>query len=362
MRIGNLGLQSGRFFNLVLLATILTGCMVGPNFSSPEVPIQKQWMECTNDFITCGDSFRVAWWTYFNDPVVDQLIELAVEQNFTLKTACWRVLESRAELGFSIGEFFPQLQEAVGSATRFKVSKNAPNSRFSDLQYWDFITGLQAAWELDFWGRFRRGIESAEESYIASFANYEDILVFLLGDVATNYVTIRTIESRIEIVKKNIALQQRSLEIVEARWKAGVVTELDVQQAKNLLYDSRARLPVLENDLRVTKNALAVLLGLPPDRVDCILTKPGPIPQTPHSLSVGIPAQLLCRRPDVRRAFHVAAAQSARIGIAVSDLLPRLSIRGFIDFESSADTRATSVGGGGNLFESKSLTYFFGIN
>ncbi len=126
------------------------------------------------------------------------------------------------------------------------------------------------------------------------------------------------------------------------------------------VYGAESRLPVLENELRVAKNALAVLLGTTPDKVDSIVGKPGPIPKAPLTLAVGIPAELLCRRPDVQRALHEAAAQSARIGIATSDLLPRLSISGFIGFESSADTRSTKTGGGGKLFDSKSLTYFFG--
>lgn len=342
------------------LTLLACACKVGPDFSPPCILTEEEFRECDNFHISCEDPFRFAWWSYFDDPILNCLIAMAEEQNLTLRAACMRILEARAVLGIAVGEFFPQLQEAVGSATRFKLSKHLPNSSVDgDFQFWDYIVGLQAAWELDFWGRFRRGIEAAEESYFASIANFQDVLVLLLSDVASSYVAIRTLEERLAILMRNIAVQQRSLEIATARWEAGAVTELDVQQAKTLLYSTQSRMPVLENELQRSKDALAVLLGLTPDRVDCILTEPGSIPVAPATIAVGLPAELVCRRPDVRRAFYVAASQSAKIGIAISDLLPRISISGFIGFESS-DSNSTFTGGGGKLFENKSLTYFFG--
>jgi len=341
------------------LLFLLTGCLVGPNFSPPDVQVESEWMMCQDERILCDDPFRSAWWSYFEDPTLNCLVEFAITQNLNLKEAGMRVLESRAELGIAVGEFFPQLQELVGTAERVKVSKNAPNSRFGDLQYWDFISGLQVAWELDFWGRFRRGIESADEFLYATVADFQDVMVILLSDVAATYVAMRTIESRIEILERNIKLQERSLEIVEARWRAGMVTDLDVQQAKTLVYSTRSRLPVLENELCHAKNAMAVLLGTVPNQVDSIIPPSTYIPIAPPEIAVGIPAELLCRRPDVRRALHIAAAQSAQIGIAVSDLLPRFSLTGFIGFESTT-SGSTKTGGGGKFFDSKSLTYNFG--
>ena len=162
-----------------------------------------------------------------------------------------------------------------------------------------------------------------------------------------------------KFLKQNIELQQRSYEIALARWNAGMVTELDVKQAESFLLSTRSRLPVLENELRLSKNALGVLLATTPDLVDEFFVQNAEIPDISQNLAVGIPAQLLCRRPDVKRALHIAAAQSARIGIAVSDLLPRISVNGFIGFEASTSFRK-QPGANGHLFDAKSLTYFFG--
>ena len=345
----------------LLMSLMIVGCMrVGPDFHVPCAPSEESWMECEEDRIDCSEEVFDAWWLQFRDDKLTELIRLAEERNVNLKIAAFRVLGARALLGIAIGEWFPQLQELVGDATRFRLSRNMPNSLFADTNYWDFNVGLSVAWELDFWGRFRRGIESARDGFFASYANYQDVLVILQADVASTYVDIRTLEERIEIVKHNIKVQERSLEIVMARWEAGVVTELDVQQARTLLFSTQARLPRLEADLRVVKNALAFLLGLTPDELICVLDEPGKIRVAPKNIGVGIPAELLSRRPDIRRAVHLAASQSARIGIAVSDLLPRISIGGFIGFESSADISTTKTGGGGSLFSGDSFTYFLG--
>lgn len=350
-----------RILCFLLFLFACSACKVGPDFRTPYALVEEEFLNCQNKKISCFDPFRNEWWSYFNDPLLNSLITTAREQNLSLKTVGMRILEARAILGIAIGEFFPQLQECVGSAEKVKLSKHRPNTPLgADFQYWDFIVGLQAAWELDFWGRFRRGIESAQGIFLASIDNYQDVLVLLLSDVATNYVLIRTLQERIEILKQNIALQKRSLEIVTARFNAGAVTELDVQQAKTFLYSTRSRLPVLENELQQVKNSLAVLLGTTPERTTSLFEDSGKIPVPPQTIAVGVPAELLCRRPDVRRALHLAAAQCANIGIAVSDLLPRISISGFIGFESSADIHTTYYGRGGRLFENKSLTYFFG--
>ncbi len=338
----------------------MTGCLVGPNFKQPDMSVQCEWMECENERIVCEAPFREAWWSYFEDPMLNCLIEMATGQNLTLKQAGMRVLEARAEMGIAVGQFFPQLQQLVGSAQRVKVSENAPNAAFIDHNYWDFISGLQVAWELDFWGRFRRGIEAADENLLATEANFQDVLLILISDVASAYVQMRTFESQVEILERNIKLQTRSLEISEARWRGGMVTDLDVQQAKTLLYLTKARLPDVTNNLRQTKNALAVLLGMLPDQMDGLITPSTYIPVAPPEIAVGIPAELICRRPDVRRAMHVAASQSAQVGIAVSELLPRISLTGFIGFEYAAATGSRVTGTEGGFFDIKSLTYSVG--
>ncbi len=343
----------------ILGLLLLTGCLVGPNFSPPEPLVECEWMECENKQIRCNDPFCSAWWDYFEDPDLNSIIGIAAAQNLSLKEAGMRVLQARAERGIAVGEFFPQLQQIVGSAQRYKISEAAPNTFAADLNYWDFISGLQVAWELDFWGKFRRGIEAANENLMATVANFQDVMVLLFSDVAATYVNMRTLQARIEILYRNIALQERSLEIVEARWRAGMVTDLDVQQARTLVFGTKSRLPVIETELCHAKNALAVLLGTVPDQIDCLIPYSAHIPSAPREIAVGIPAELLCRRPDVRRALHIAAAESAQIGIAVSELLPRISLNGFIGLEYS-DSPLTKMRGDSKVLDVRNVTYIFG--
>ncbi|MCH9608907.1 MAG: Toluene efflux pump outer membrane protein TtgI [Chlamydiales bacterium] len=340
---------------LLILTLFLTGCLkVGPNYKPPEAPIQTAWK---------GGEVEEPldqWWTVFKDTQLEELIYFARKQNLSLKIAAWRVIQARALLGIAVGEFFPQTQEIVGDVDRVKISKNAPNSRVIDRLYWNFDLALDIAWELDFWGKFRRVIESAEEDLLVTEADYNDALVILLGDVASTYIEIRTIEERIAILERNVAVQKRSLEIVQARFRAGMVTELDVQQAKTLLFTTRARLPILLAELEVGKNALATLLGVTPSETEHYLTRSGAIPQAPTTIAVGIPCTLLCRRPDIRAAYHRAGAQSARIGVAVAELLPSISLTGFFGLETTGDTTSDKVAGNKKMFSSDSWTYTYG--
>lgn len=346
---------------LTIAICVLSGCMkVGPNFQRPFSQTYSSWLDQEGGHVDdCSQSY-CEWWKVFGDPILDELIRYAVEQNLTLRGAGMRILEARAVLGIAIGEWFPQTQDAVGSAERVRLSANAPNTSGVDLKYQDYQMGGIAIWELDFWGKFRRGIDAAGQEYCASIANYQDVLTLLLAEVASSYVTLRTINERIGIVERNVKIQERSLQIVDARFRAGMVTELDYQQAKAFLNDTQSRLPALMIQERKAKNALAVLLGVTPNCVEEVLKEPGVIPNAPRSICAGIPGEVICRRPDIRRAYHQAAAQCSRIGVAMSDLYPHISITGFVGLESSGSTRSTATGSGGKFWSSDSFNYFFG--
>jgi NodT family efflux transporter outer membrane factor (OMF) lipoprotein len=345
----------------IVTMCILSGCMkVGPNFSRPYTQTYCHWLEQDGEHVEDCSECYCDWWKVFNDPTLNELIEYAVAQNLTLRGAGMRILEARAVLGIAVGEWFPQTQNAVGSAQRVRLSANSPNSVGADLKYQDYQMGGAAIWELDFWGKFRRAIDSASEEYCASIANYQDVLVLLLGEVASTYVQLRTIDERIEIVKNNVKIQERSLQIVDVRFRAGMVTELDYQQAKAFLTDTQARMPALIVEQRRAKNALAVLLGMTPNYIEAMLPEPGLIPVAPRTICAGIPGEMMGRRPDVRRAYHQTAAQCARIGVAMADLYPHISIAGFVGLESSGSTRSTASGGGGKFWSSNSFNYFFG--
>ncbi len=356
-------IKIARFITVSLLLLLPVSCIkVGPDFKKPCPKKQCDWLESGEYHVFREQENLQEWWKVFQDPVLDRLINTALAQNLTLKGSGMRILEARALLGIAIGELFPQEQFADGSALKVELSKNTPNTALADLTYSNYKLGFRAIWELDFWGKFRRAIESAQSEYFASVENYGDVKVLLLGDVAATYVAFRTAQERIVIVEKNVKTQSRSLEIVDARFRAGMVTELDLQQAKSILEDTKSRLPALEIDARQARNALAVLVGTTPEGIESLVDGDELIPTPPQHIAAGIPAQLLQRRPDIRRALYQTAAQSARIGVAMADLYPHLSIAGSIGLESSGSTLSTNSGGGGKIFSSDSFNYFVGPN
>ncbi|ORJ60689.1 transporter [Geothermobacter hydrogeniphilus] len=338
--------------------------MVGPDFVKPEAPVADSWLDQTGTQLRPEAEQRPEWWQLFNDPVLNDLIKKAYQQNLDLQVTGLRVLEARAQLGLVTGQFYPQQQRVGGGATIINGSKNGANTLQADLNYTDYTAGFDAAWELDFWGKFRRGIEAADAGYIAAIASYDDVLVALTAEVARSYTLIRELQERIAIANENIAIQKRSLEIARARFEGGLVTELDVQQAVSLLRDTQALVPRLETVLRQTTNALSTLLGMPPSNLDDLLAGPPKIPQVPAEVAVGVPAELLRRRPDVRRAELQAAAQSALIGVARADLYPHFSLVGSIGLRSSNAglTKAGGIGGSSfsDLFNGDSLELFAG--
>ena len=358
--------------SFVILAVSLSGCtMVGPDFVTPEAPVAKVWLETKDTKVLSEPDDHSDWWTNFNDPVLDSLIETAFQQNLPLQIFGMRILESRAALGIAVGNLYPQLQQFRTDATVNQTSDHVPGGALGDTFFGNYVTGFDVAWEIDVWGRFRRGIESADAELIATVANYDDLVVTLTAEVARAYVLIRTFEERLEIAKENVTIQKRSFHIAEVRFKHGLVTELDVTQAHSLLRNTQASIPALEIGQRQAKHALSVLLGLPPYDLHDMLDGPQLIPTAPATVAVGIPTDLLRRRPDIRVAELQAAAQSARIGIAASDLYPAFSLFGFIGLQSSDSSGITSNALGqtfnltndvnfGDLFDTDSLTYSIG--
>jgi NodT family efflux transporter outer membrane factor (OMF) lipoprotein len=289
--------------------------------------------------------------------VLDTLIDTAYAQNLPLQIAGLRILEARAELGIATGQLYPQVQQASGSATAVQLSENSPNyNPLLEDSFMDYQAGFDAAWELDFWGRFRRGIEAADANLAATVADYDSALVSLTAEVARVYVTIRTLEERLAIALNNIDLQKESLRIATVRYDNGATTELDVQQALTNLSETQATVPTLKRALRQAKNALSTLLGMLPSDLKDMLGPPGIIPVAPENVATGVPAELLRRRPDVRSAELQAALQSALIGIAETDLYPSFTLAGSIGYQSS-DTGGSSAG---DLFDSDSFRFAAG--
>jgi NodT family efflux transporter outer membrane factor (OMF) lipoprotein len=352
-------------FGLVAVIFLATGCtMVGPDFVKPEAPVEKEWMEAREPEIKTEPSDYKEWWSVFNDPVLNSLVEQAYQQNLPLQISGIRILQARAQLGAVVGNLYPQLQQGRGGADYTKISENAPNTLNSDDSFWQYNAGFDAAWELDVWGKFRRAVESGVANLETSIANYDDVLVSLTAEVARTYVLLRTFEERLDIARENVGIQQRGLQIAEVRFKAGAVTELDVVQAKALLRNTEAFIPRFEAAIRQAKNALAILMGVLPGEIDYMLGGAKLIPKTPPEVVVGIPAELLRRRPDIQLAEYQIATQTPLIGVSKAELFPAFQLFGSIGFASSNSRNTISGGQNGSsfsdLFDSDSLEFFGG--
>jgi NodT family efflux transporter outer membrane factor (OMF) lipoprotein len=341
---------------LLVCAILPAGCTkVGPNYVRPETSVSPNWLDAQDARLETYSAQYGAWWEVFNDPILNRLIERAYHDNLSLKIAGVRVLEARAQLGITVGFLYPQTQQASGSVTYNRIpsagglgsgstsgvsntsgsSSSTGSGSSSSFSYWRDQIGLDVAWEIDFWGRFRRAIESDEANLLSFVADYDSTLVTLIGDVAGYYIQIRTLEKRLEIAWQNLDIQRESLKIAETRLAGGVSTERDVEQARTLLFNTQAAIPTLEAQLQQAKNALSVLLGLPPGNLTGILAGASGIPAPPPTAAVGIPADLLRRRPDVRSAELQAVAQSAQIGVAKAELFPAFSLNGSFGFTST---------------------------
>jgi NodT family efflux transporter outer membrane factor (OMF) lipoprotein len=321
------------------------GFKVGPNYCPPAAPVASEWIDYADPRVKSEEQQLCHWWSVFNDPTLDSLIQTAYDQNLTLRAAGARIIEARALRGIAVGNLFPQEQFAFGEYSRIKLSTNVANPPLSAwFSEWTF--GLSGTWELDFWGRYRRAIEAADAELDASVEDYDDVLVVLLSDVAATYVEYRTFQQRLTYARANVAIQRLSFQLATDKFEAGATTERDTFQAKQILEETEALIPALEIGRRQAANRLCVLLGMPPRDLDAILGAGSGIPVAPTEVVVGVPADLVRRRPDVRRAERLVAAQSARIGVAMSDLYPHFSVLGTIGVEAEQF---------GDLFKSGSM-------
>jgi NodT family efflux transporter outer membrane factor (OMF) lipoprotein len=335
---------------------LITGCKtVGPDFEKPDAPVADTWLNTQDSRVNTSEAAYQDWWDVFEDPVLSTLVDTAYRQNLSLQVAGLRVMEARAQLGIATGLKYPQSQSVGGGYAYSRSSINAPPlaSLPDDVVQGIDRTGgvwsasFDAAWEADIWGKFSRGVEAADASLAASMLNYDAVLVTLTGDVAALYTSIRTLEERLVYARNNVALQRQALDLANTRFKLGATSELDVQQATGLLYNTEALIPALELNRDRNQNTLSFLLGMPPSDLGNLLGTNGKIPDAPESAAVGVPADLLRRRPDVRAAEMAAAAQSASIGISKADLYPSFVLAGSIgvaggSFTDQFDSGATT--------------------
>lgn len=329
----------------VLVALLATGCApVGPDFQRPDAPWLDHWRVELLAPTTASQPQAAAspqyedWWRVFEDPALDQLVQLAQRANPSVAIAGARIMEARAQLGVAGSGLYPQLQQLSGSA--FQIGESVDDA--PDQSFASYGAAFDIAWEMDFWGKYRRGIEAADANYFASIAQYDDVQVLVAAQAASLYTSIRTIEQRLRITQDNAALQKRSLEITERLYSSGNESELDVQQAKSLYLGTIATIPELESGLRQAQNALNTLLGRPPGPVP-EMAAGAQIPEAGLEVIVDLPASLLRRRPDVRSAETLLAAQSALVGVSQAALYPSIALVGTVGLSATSLTSSSTT-------------------
>lgn len=326
---------------LLLGAFGVGGCVrLGPDFQPQQTPWVEHWstpaLEQATEAQPQPDLRQ--WWQVFADPTLERLIAEADAHNAGVQVAGLRVMEARAQLGIALAGRYPQLQQ-VGADVLYTDSRQAGGRNPPSNRFWQYSAGFDIGWELDFWGRFSRAIESADAAYFASRANHEDVLVLLHAQMAQSYFALRTAEARLRIARDNAQLQKRSFEITERLFKSGESDELDLQQAKTQYLATLSSIPDFESQIMLTRNALAVLIGRAPGpmpELPELADHEGVIPLIDRAVLQDVPANLLLRRPDIRAAELQVAAQSALIGVAQADLYPSLTLLGSIGWSSSS--------------------------
>lgn len=338
---------------VVIIWAFLSSCApVGPDFVKPEFDEAEQWSKTVSSELATAKPEMEKWWQVFNDPVLNTLVERAHKNNNTTEIAALRVLEARAQLGIAVGTLYPQSQRALGDASYIST----PDNTGFGTSDWSYNLGASAVWEIDFWGKFRRGIESADAAFMASVAAYDQALVLLTAAVVDTYTIVRTAEEQLRIAYQNEALQQKSYDIATVLYKNGETSELDMQQAYTLLLSTQASIPAFETQVIQTQNVLSVLLGQQPGSVNAQLLEKTGIPTLPDEISIGFPADMLRHRPDVRQAELFAMAQNARVGIAEAQLYPSFSLVGSIGLVSGGAAGNSF----GDLFDSDAVGYSVG--
>lgn len=335
----------------ILLATLgltlaltlgLAGCaLVGPDYSPPDITAPAAWQASLEGGLRTGpaDPRDLAeWWRALNDPVLDSLMQRAVTGSLDLKAAKARVREARARRGVSEADLLPSV-DGSASASHSTSSSETGTGTSREL----YSAGLDASWELDIFGGVRRSVESAQAQLESAQAGLNDVLVSLMAEVALGYLDVRTYQARLAVAQGNLDIQQETYDLARSRYEAGLGDELAVQQALYNLESTRSQIPTLTAGLEAAANSLAAALGLKPGALNQELAPARPIPAAPDGVAVGVPAEALRRRPDVRQAERDLASATAEVGVATADLYPRFNLAGFIGLDALSLNRL--VGG-----------------
>jgi NodT family efflux transporter outer membrane factor (OMF) lipoprotein len=341
------------FCLLGLLITALTGCAVGPDYQRPKAMVPETWAGVPKaagpeeSKANIKPIELIEWWTAFNDPLLTSLVERAIDANLDVKLAESRIRQARAAAGVAGAGLWPRLdaktlyKRSMGSSESVSSSGASAISTTPGLREL-FQVGLDASWEIDIFGGLRRNLEAAGADLEAAVEDRRDVLVTLVGELGNNYLNLRGFQQQVAIARKNLEAQKRTAEITRQRWEAGFISALDVDQAQAQVATTESQIPVFESAARLAIYTLSLLLGREPATLLPELVTDKPIPPTPPEVPVGLPSELLRRRPDIRRVEAQIHAATARIGVATADLFPKFALTGSFGLSSSEFTKVTT--------------------
>ena len=317
-------------------------CAVGPDYEQPVIPVADAWQSAVEAEMSAEEPDIERWWEMLDDSVLTDLIRRAELANLDLRRSVARVAEARALRGIARGDFFPNVV-LEGAYSRTKISEESPTGQIIGGQGGDIAPADQwemsasSFWEIDVFGRIRRQNEAASAQFEATIEDYRDVLVSLYAEVALNYVEARALQTRLAFANQNASAQRESLGLTRDRFAAGLTSALDVAQAEQNQAQTESTIPALEAALNASLNRIAVLLGAQPGAVhDEMVVDSAVVPDVPDGVLAGVPADLMRRRPDIRRAERLLASQTALVGVATADLYPTFSIAGFVETVASA--------------------------
>lgn len=355
---------------LLFLTLLVSGCTVGPDFKPPIVSVPKQWTDDpTINRAAIPQAQQDQWWKSFNDPVLDRLINDAIAANLDLKQALVRVKEARAQRWITITAGLPTI---TGKSTASRRLNNYSSSTqaggtsspggggfgFGDQVVNIFQMGFDAQWEMDFFGGIRRGIEAADANVDSEVENSRNVLITLLGEVASNYIQLRANQQLIAITQENLDSQQETARLTEIRKLAGFASMLEVAQAQSQAATTESFLPTYKTVVQQSIHSLGVLLGRHPDALAIRLDKPEAIPAMPTIVLSELPSELLLRRPDIRQAERKIAEANANVGVATAELYPRVNLSAFLGLQNTRITDFTPIGKSWSTASSLTLPIF----
>jgi len=324
---------------LAIALTFVVGCKVGPDYVRPDIETPDFWHQELAEGIERGDAGHETWWDTFGDAKLGELIGRAKDGNLNLHAALSRIKEARALRRFEVGGYYPTVN-AGGKIDLGRTSESVQPFLPPGVDRVDslYSLGFDATWEIDVWGKVARGVESADAGIEASVEDFRDTLVVLYAEIALNYFEVRALQARIRYAEENVRTQKGSLELTKNRFDAEIAPELDVRQAELNLATTESAIPALRASLVASINRISVLLGQSPGELKDELKIPAEIPDPPDKVLIGIPANLLRQRPDVRAAERRLAAQTALIGVATAQLYPSFRLDGVLTQQTLGTT------------------------